>query len=493
MQEQHPYKTTPDQAWNHMGSILDREMPVPQHSRRFLVWWFAAASVIGIIGLTFFLQTGDASLNNLVDQTKHSTKSTIISSKEIDTTTSEPSKPSEPTEPTEPTEPSESFESSESIGSTISPKKSENYISEPVTDNIQNHARDKNKKQNLQHDHDGKSSIAENKLLSNSVNTPHFNNNPKRSQEQSAEPVTENKTAKFIVESNESKSTINQNNVTTGSTPVLNSDDQASTLMLREIETINYLPTLTSVISSEENFEITGIEPGNINKINRTKKLITPHIYAAGIAGSQNGLGLSLGAGVDVNISSRLSFNTSLGYQAYKPDAISFALERDFLGNAESTAVLQADAANGIGTYIPSEVVNKTAGYNIISPFVESVKQWQLSVGCNYDLSSRFSLHTGVAFGFGITATSAFPIVSYSYPAADVNIENSFESFDILRNNTTSIYAGAGYKIGRKMDLFTSWTHSFDPYLLNEQSEGFNTSKRTDYIRGLSVGIKYTL
>ena len=52
MQEQHPYKMTPEQGWARMEPILDQAMPVPQRSRRFILFWWTAAAVIalGLIG-----------------------------------------------------------------------------------------------------------------------------------------------------------------------------------------------------------------------------------------------------------------------------------------------------------------------------------------------------------------------------------------------------------------------------------------------------------
>src|SRR5687767_4295584 len=45
MQEQHHYKTTPEQGWSAMLRVLDQEMPLAQRQRRFILFWWASAAV----------------------------------------------------------------------------------------------------------------------------------------------------------------------------------------------------------------------------------------------------------------------------------------------------------------------------------------------------------------------------------------------------------------------------------------------------------------
>src|SRR5687768_13822243 len=45
MQEQRPYKMTPEQGWSQMTVVLDEAMPVARRSRRTLIYWWAAAAV----------------------------------------------------------------------------------------------------------------------------------------------------------------------------------------------------------------------------------------------------------------------------------------------------------------------------------------------------------------------------------------------------------------------------------------------------------------
>ena len=45
MQEQHPYKMTPEHGWAQMKPILDKEIPVASQSRRFPLFWWSAAAI----------------------------------------------------------------------------------------------------------------------------------------------------------------------------------------------------------------------------------------------------------------------------------------------------------------------------------------------------------------------------------------------------------------------------------------------------------------
>ena len=59
MQEQHHYKTTPDQGWAKMKPILDEAMPVGNASRRYpFLWWTTTAVVLaGLVGFTLLKDT----------------------------------------------------------------------------------------------------------------------------------------------------------------------------------------------------------------------------------------------------------------------------------------------------------------------------------------------------------------------------------------------------------------------------------------------------
>ena len=62
MQEQPPYKITPDQAWAKMLPVLDKAMPVEKRSRRVIAFWWSAAAVVfiavmSIINMSDFYQS----------------------------------------------------------------------------------------------------------------------------------------------------------------------------------------------------------------------------------------------------------------------------------------------------------------------------------------------------------------------------------------------------------------------------------------------------
>jgi hypothetical protein len=61
----------------------------------------------------------------------------------------------------------------------------------------------------------------------------------------------------------------------------------------------------------------------------------------------------------------------------------------------------------------------------------------------------------------------------------------------------TSVSGGIGYHIGKHFDLSAQMVYGFQPYLLAPESAGVGlvpgTGNRKDYIRGVSLGLKYAL
>jgi hypothetical protein len=61
----------------------------------------------------------------------------------------------------------------------------------------------------------------------------------------------------------------------------------------------------------------------------------------------------------------------------------------------------------------------------------------------------------------------------------------------------TSFYGEIGYALGNHFTLTANWIHGLNPYLLNQvdqmTADNAPSGKRTDYIRGLSLGVRYNL
>jgi len=464
MQEQPHYKITPEQGWSQLLPALDKAMPVERRLKFFPFWWAAAATVIVAIGLLF-----------LLDQQ--------VSFSSQDTTGTTPDQEVKQEVPGSP--------DNNSINNKFSEEKTADIENENVTDDttVEDIQASIANKEKVNRSSSEKNNLATNKTHTNKTYT-------NKSSDPSAPNPAENNVANAPEESN-SEQNIAAINTVEELPETLQSDKQEYD-QIRNSQSIAFLPLAELSLSDDEELFITGIEPGNTSKFSKRKALITPHVLATGMMGTQNSLGAAVAIGVDLNITPRFSITTDFGYQHYQPDAFSLGFGKNELAlNAEADALLRNDLEFlGVGTYIPAEEVNKEAGYNSLSPFVHSIRYWQFSVGCNYDLSRRFYVGAGVNLGFGAEAKSSYPIVTnaFGYPTVDeLDVNNSFSAFEIVRSQMTLAHAEIGYRLGKKLDVFAGFTHGFDQYLLNEQTSTSSDSKRTDYIRGLNVGMKYTL
>jgi hypothetical protein len=237
------------------------------------------------------------------------------------------------------------------------------------------------------------------------------------------------------------------------------------------------------------------------HSVTRSKKSVSfldPSVMVSGIAGQHGGLGAYAGAGLNMNISRRLSFNSGFGYRSFRPDASLFGGGQS--ANDLANSILNHDQRyEGIETYVDGFAVNAATGYNVINPLIQSLRQWQVSGGLSYRINHRFYTEGGVSIGFNTRAYSEYPIVSQEYAGASVKIGKSLNTYNIIRSTMTSVYGGMGYQMGDHIAVFAQWTHGLDSYLLNEtRAETVGQpqtalSKRSDFVRGLNVGIKYVL
>jgi hypothetical protein len=138
------------------------------------------------------------------------------------------------------------------------------------------------------------------------------------------------------------------------------------------------------------------------------------------------------------------------------------------------------------------------ASYQELDPVIESVHQWQASAGMDWRFSKRFSVEGGFGIAFRTRAYSEYPIAPTSYPnssAYNVEFSNSLEGYEVIRQTMTSCFAGLSYHIGRHIALKAQWFHTFQPYLDTERNEiSFVSFKqRDDFIRGITVGMKYSI
>ncbi|MEP6647137.1 MAG: hypothetical protein ABJC12_08600 [Saprospiraceae bacterium] len=471
MQERHPYKITPEQGWSHMQNLLDKSMPIPVRSRRFAIFWWTSAVGIVLIISSVVLMKGHSVVPVMQPIT---TAHSDMAGNEV---------------PASAIAETPKVTTSISSKTTIINKKEE-------TATINKKEENKNASQ----------------LFSNKKSTLSSPSNTKLKVVKSQNKMTSDKDTDV-------KSNISKTNYAVGSPSVISIENAtksnalsleselviaskaqdedliSATIEVRNIRGDNSILQPSQLIDafsynmSEKN--IGPILPGRYVSKNNVHPF-HPTISTGMIVGNQNGLGINGNAGVEYSINSKFSLSGGVGLSTYRPEAF---------GNGKSVS-LNSDELVGndpgySGTYIAGEKVNSTADYNAINPFVKSISQWELSAGLKYSFHKRFFIESGMKFGFGIKVKSEYPIVTFlsvvSVPV-DINVAKSFNSYDVIRSTMLSVYGGIGFHLNRHIDLSAKWIQGLNHYLLNGQQSivGLNT-KRSDYIRGLNLGVQYGL
>ncbi|MEO5906193.1 MAG: hypothetical protein ABIQ11_05670, partial [Saprospiraceae bacterium] len=292
-----------------------------------------------------------------------------------------------------------------------------------------------------------------------------------------------------------------------GFNELFNTGDEETTNIIASAETRmneSIIPMIDYLDAGEletQSLAIGTVHPGKSSRFKRANNLLTPHLTVGVMKEFQSGLGAHGGAGLDINVSPRLSLTADVGYSIYNPDVVLFGSNSAELQNQGS--ILKNDLAyEGIGDYLPIEVVNTASG-QVISQFVQTVNQWQVSAGIKYDLSRRFFVQAGATYGFGTTSTSKYPIVSNdinNIPTTGnaIRVENSFDTYDVLKN-TTSVTAGIGYKISPKTEVYAQWSHGLNQYLEGKGEAPLANDPSADrgsgdnYIRGIDFGMRHSL
>ena len=484
MQEQPHYNITPEQGWSKMRPALDHAMPANRPSRRFgFLWWSTSAVLMsGVVGLfvfkgaNFFTQYPTTTLP-LMESVKKNTSGNIDSQDEskifdskVNINSSIPS--AIETEQKNKTTKKEATKNSIPSLKTIVPakKNTKDKQTEPIAAAI---------------------APLDNEVVS--INTTIASTNSIAA----AEPISN-------VEKSDDQEAVANTSMTNAPVNELlfvlsTSDVTATQSGVIPFQIVEALPGLNASCIPSEDSASDIVYAGSVSKARTSTPFIEPNLAVSGLVGLNGGLGGTASAGADLNVSRRVSITTGLGYMVYTPNASVFGSSLDLASNTEFNAILNYDPTyEGINTYVDGTSVNSSAGYNVINPLVENLRQWQVSAGLKWKMSGRFYIDGGVTIGFGTTAYSEYPIVSGD-PLSQtpyVKIGNSLNTYDVIRSTMTSIYGGIGYNAGKHFDVFAQWTHGFDSYILSEPGNpnaDLDVDSRTDYIRGLNLGLRYTL
>lgn len=466
MQERPQYKITPEQGWSQMQPLLDKSLPVARRSRRFIVfWWTTAVAVVALITSLFLMK------KDILTTDQHRIDKPIsgIVKNEINTAKTE-YKPL-------------------ALGSTNINEHKASTTSNGSTLNQQTSSGRKNKSKSST----SASSITSTRKINVSKNRADHtsmtfsdkqgNDNAGNLQEPASVVY---KDVRLIAGSGVEINSSNQEDLFAGtSTP----DAKAQIL-----SAIDFLPLVDAFNYEFTEPHIELIPPGN-SSFSFRHHVFSPNISVGVMAGSQHGLGINAAIGSDYAINSRLSLSAGIGLRSYHPGLLSSRNQKDMeLINAPDPIIADTNYSE---TYIVGEKVNSSTDYNAINHFVQSVRQWEVSAGLKYTLTKRFFVEGGIVLGFGTTVISEYPIVTFSSTVnttADTNVKSTFNSYNIISSNMTSLYGGIGYHINRHFSVSAKWTQGLDHYLINDQSVSIgSTNKRLDYIRGLNLRLAFNL
>lgn len=469
MQEQHPYKITPDQGWAKMKPILDKAMPEDPNKRRYpAAWWSVSAVVVAAVMSILVFDTKPLSLEAPLN---NETKSLS---------------------------PVTNYKSSVSTDQSVSPVTSP---AETVTNSIP-----VSKTQEVENVSQRSSSTLKKKSTSASSH--------------STTPVSSSPTNAEVKAIPMAMATEPEFNETVPATTVTTAEEGISSAS-NEAESIEELSTGIVMIYEEKYRDARVIEPlpqvsiasldqGTSDQILTADAMkskwktpfVEPTVAVSGLATINGGIGVSGAVGVDLNVAKRFSVTTSVGFLSYNPNSFLSDGLKALDSNAEYNTIVNYDPSYiGNESYVDAGNLNNKAGYNAINPLIDKLTQWQVTTGVKWKVTPRFFTEAGAQFGFNTQAFSEYPIVTTNLSgnaAPPLRIDNSLEDYDVIRSSTTALYLGVGYRIGQHFDVFTNWTHGLNQYILNDTNEAAAESEsysegRTDYLRGLSLGLRYTL
>jgi hypothetical protein len=458
MQDQPHYKITPEQGWAKMKPILEEAMPAGRSSRRFpFLWWSTTAVLITAIS-GFLLLNGTSSFNEQTSATssKIMTPATGLHDSKVIS-------PASPESKVEPDNTNQSIQTSDQ--ETITPAHPSNPSSDTPRGNT--------------------SSKVKSKIKSNKVVPLAIVVDEKQMDISSAIPISNEVAGSGVSSDHDSDNGI----VETASLPYVS---------LRDQQVVDPLTSIGVLAFMTPDMDTPGVPAGTVTKARHQPRRIEANLAVSGLAGAQGGRGLYGGAGANVNMGRHFSLTTGVGYLSFNPDATLLGGSKELDANAGTNAILNYDPSYlGNEVYVESNAINRAAGYNEINSLVDKVTQWQVSAGLKWKINSRFFTEVGAQVGWNTRAFSSYPISEPDpLTAPGVRFENSLNDFNVIRSTTTSLYGGLGYRIGHHVDVFANWTHGLDQYILNDSPSAPTDQfavERTDYIRGLSLGLKYTL
>jgi hypothetical protein len=457
MQEQAHYKTTPEQGWSQMKSVLDQEMPIEKQSRRpiFLWWSFAGIALMGLSGMFLLQAKVDSPESNL------------------------PAVPHQ-----------------ESPKSTA-PIQDNQADDKGAIDKNEFAIKDSNTNGSTVSIDAGKDASETGSMAaSESVNIKEEGLSPKNTSTTSStgSPSTGNVVLidadHYLVSDEQEANSISEENVLTTTIEAHPEQD-----FQRANLPVSPIPAMDIAYFTIPESELGAIQANEFTQPAKNGIKINPNIEANVLSGFTGGTGWYAGAGSSLRLSPKFDLTAGLGYRSFSPGASLFpSPSADYAADPSNNTLIKNDTTFE-GFYVASESINN-ASYQDLDPVIESIKQWQAQVGVDWRFSRRFSFETGAGLAFHTRAYSEYPIVptGYVFNAPPTRVSNSLEEYDVIRKTMASCFVGVTYHIGKHVALKLQWFHTFQPYLSADNNNNVLASfeQRDDFIRGITFGMKYS-
>lgn len=469
MSEQPHYKTTPAQGWDQMRSILDREMPVTRRRDRFVLFWrfFNATLILGVLSIGLYKGIH------------------VLAQKPV---------PAEEIRVAEDQKPSTVTETIMQGKSGVSPEGNSSSISNPTPEAP-----------------DAESSIRSSgsKPLQKPVLPASKNQKMERPKQKEPMAFQTNKRQDLLpvsttdqfsgLNSSEQTMVIVNINDETIHTPGTKTEPVDHLHPLRNGQVVDPVPPMPVVLVASAVSSSVGPIAPVLTNADRNRVSVRPFVALEGLAGFNGGSGGQAAAGLDVGLSKRLTLTTGLSYRDFSPHSSLFTHSRDVAADPQQNAIVNHETNyGGYPAYIVGDLLGSSTSYQAINPLIDQVRQWQVQAGVRYHITRRLFAEGGILFAFSTDVTSQYPIIQGDPLVASPfsKVSNSLTDYDVVRSSMTSWYGGIGLLFGRHLSLNANWTHGLNTYLLADtpdQSTDVQSVSRSDYIRGISLGIRYTL
>lgn len=471
MQDQPHYNITPEQGWARMKPALDDAMPTGRSSRRFAWWWISSLMILAtVIGFGLFKSDLTSSATHSIPLEKSNAGDMLMTT---------PSTPA-----TDADTPASPTQISTSDNTTLTPESQEaKHIIIP--------SGTKAAKQ------EAKSTAP---VTSHNLKTKNKTSKAAQPVRPSA-PMANSTMPVSLPEASgpEANSPMDQTALFQATTEITGSESENATSR-RQWYVTNPIPGIDEMALDNVTDQDRHVSTITADRLKPRPHFLEPYLYLNALAGINSSSGWSGGAGVQINLGRKLSLLTSAGYMKYNPNTPLVGASKQLDAQYAPSEILNYNPVyNNYDPYLIGETVNRSAGYNAIATLVDHLTQWQWSTSIKWKWSSRIYSDAGFTLGFGTHAFSQYPIFNVDPLTAtpsSVTSGNSLSAYNVVRSNTTSVNLGLGYRISRHIDLYTQWTHAFDHYLEVDSTKPTTdtfTETRTDYIRGLNIGLRWTL